>query len=62
VAATPVGRRDGLARLAAEADLVVCPHELEAIAVVGQAYDVFDPLDEWYVGALLEDAADERGR
>ena len=31
----------------------MCPHQLEEIAVVGQAYDVFDPLDEWYVGGLL---------
>jgi predicted phosphoribosyltransferase len=53
VAATPVGRLDGLARVAQEADEVVCPHQLEEIAVVGQAYDVFDPLDEWYVGGLL---------
>lgn len=53
VAATPVGRLDGLARVAQEADVVVCPHQLEEIAVVGQAYDVFDPLDEWYVGGLL---------
>ena len=53
VAATPVGRLDGLARVRDEADLVVCPHALEAIAVVGQAYDVFDPLDEWYVAGLL---------
>ena len=57
VAATPVGRVDGLARLRAEADLVVCPHPLDEIAVVGQAYDSFDPLDEWYVAALLADAA-----
>jgi predicted phosphoribosyltransferase len=53
VAATPVGRVDGLARVRGEADEVVCPHPLEEIAVVGQAYDIFDPLDEWYVGALL---------
>jgi putative phosphoribosyl transferase len=53
VAATPVGHVDGLARLRGEADLVVCPHPLEEIAVVGQAYDIFDPLDEWYVGGLL---------
>jgi putative phosphoribosyl transferase len=53
VAATPVGRVDGLARLAAEADTVVCPNRLEEIAVVGQAYDIFDPLDEWYVAGLL---------
>jgi putative phosphoribosyl transferase len=53
VAATPVGRVDGLARVREEADEIVCPHPLDEIAVVGQAYDVFDPLDEWYVGALL---------
>jgi putative phosphoribosyl transferase len=57
VAATPVGRVDGLARVGDEADLVVCPHPLHEIAVVGQAYDVFDPLDEWYVAGLLADAA-----
>jgi putative phosphoribosyl transferase len=53
VAATPVGHVDGLARLREEADLVVCPHPLDEIAVVGQAYDIFDPLEEWYVAALL---------
>jgi putative phosphoribosyl transferase len=57
IAATPVGHVDGLARLHDEADLVVCPHPLEQIAVVGQAYDSFDPLEEWYVGGLLADAA-----
>jgi predicted phosphoribosyltransferase len=60
VAATPVGHLRGLARLEGEADLVVCPHVLEEIAVVGQAYHVFDPLDEWYVAGLLADAAAER--
>jgi putative phosphoribosyl transferase len=53
VAAVPVGQVDGLARLREEADEVVCPHPLEQIAVVGQAYDSFDPLDEWYVAGLL---------
>ena len=57
IAATPVGHVDGLARLRQEADLVVCLHPLEEIAVVGQAYDSFDPLDEWYVAGLLADAA-----
>jgi putative phosphoribosyl transferase len=57
IAATPVGHVDGFARLREEADLVVCPHPLEQIAVVGQAYDIFDPLDEWYVAGLLADAA-----
>jgi putative phosphoribosyl transferase len=53
VAAVPVGHVDGLARLREEADLVVCPHPLEEIAVVGQAYESFEPLDEWYVAGLL---------
>ena len=53
IAATPVGRVDGLARLEPEADVVVCPNRLEELAVVGQAYDIFDPLDEWYVAGLL---------
>jgi putative phosphoribosyl transferase len=56
VAATPVGHVRGLARLREEADVIVCPHPLEEIAVVGQAYDAFDPLDEWYVAGLLADA------
>lgn len=56
VAATPVGHVRGLARVADEADAVICPHPLEEIAVVGQAYDIFDPLDEWYVAGLLADA------
>ena len=51
VAATPVAHVDGLERLREEADVVVCPHPLEQIAVVGQAYDIFDPLDE--VAGLL---------
>jgi putative phosphoribosyl transferase len=53
IAATPVGHVEGLERLRGEADLVVCPHPLEEIAVVGQAYDIFDPLEEWYVASLL---------
>jgi putative phosphoribosyl transferase len=53
IAATPVGHVAGLARLHDEADVVVCPHPLQQIAVVGQAYDSFDPLDEWYVSGLL---------
>jgi predicted phosphoribosyltransferase len=56
VAATPVGHVRGLARVREEADEVVCPHPLEEIAVVGQAYDVFDPLDEWYVAGLLAES------
>lgn len=56
IAATPVGHVAGLARLREEADVVVCPHPLEEIAVVGQAYDSFDPLEEWYVAGLLADS------
>jgi len=53
LAAVPVAHVDGLRLLAEPADEVVCPHQLEEIAVVGQAYDSFDPLDEWYVASLL---------
>lgn len=53
VAATPVGHVRGLARVRSEADVVVCPHPLEEIAVVGQAYESFDSLEEWYVSGLL---------
>jgi predicted phosphoribosyltransferase len=56
IAATPVAHVHGLARVREEADLVVCPHTLEQIAVVGQAYDIFEPLDEWYVAGLLADS------
>jgi predicted phosphoribosyltransferase len=55
VAATPVGHIDGLARVSEEVDEIVCPYALEQIAVVGQAYDSFEPLDEWYVAGLLAD-------
>jgi putative phosphoribosyl transferase len=61
IASTPVGHVHGLARVRLEADLVVCPHPLEEIAVVGQAYDSFDPLEEWYVAGLLADAAAREG-
>jgi putative phosphoribosyl transferase len=53
VAATPVAHIAGLARVREEADEVVCPSPLEEIAVVGQAYESFEPLDEWYVAGLL---------
>jgi putative phosphoribosyl transferase len=53
VAATPVAHVGALARLRPEADAVVCPHPLEEITVVGQAYESFEPLDEWYLAGLL---------
>jgi putative phosphoribosyl transferase len=53
VAAVPVAHVEAVARLEQEADEVICVHALEKIAVVGQAYDSFDPLDEWYVAGLL---------
>ena len=56
IAASPVGRNDGLERLEADADLVVCPHRLDDMAAVGQAYSSFEPLDEWYVAGLLAGA------
>ena len=55
VAAVPVAHVDGVSRLTGVADDVVCPHPLKQIAVVGQAYDSFDPLDEWYVSSLLDE-------
>ena len=55
VAAVPVAHVGGLRRLEEVADEVVCPHPLDPIAVVGQAYDSFDPLDEWYVASLLNE-------
>jgi predicted phosphoribosyltransferase len=58
IAAIPVGHLRGLARVREEADIVVCLHPLDEIAVVGQAYDIFEPLDEWYVAGLLADAAE----
>jgi predicted phosphoribosyltransferase len=61
VAATPVGQVEGLGRMRDEADAVVCPHPLEEIAVVGQAYDIFDPLDEWYVADLLRAGGADEG-
>jgi predicted phosphoribosyltransferase len=56
IAASPVGRSDGLERLHAAADLIVCAHRLDDIAAVGQAYSSFEPLDEWYVAGLLAGA------
>jgi putative phosphoribosyl transferase len=56
IVASPVGRSDGLERLYAEADLVICAHRLDDIAAVGQAYSSFEPLDEWYVAGLLAGA------
>jgi predicted phosphoribosyltransferase len=53
VAATPVAHIAGLARVSELADEVVCPSPLEEIAVVGPAYDGFEPLEEWYVAGLL---------
>jgi putative phosphoribosyl transferase len=53
VAAVPVAHVDALSRLSEVADEIVCPHPLDRIAVVGQAYDSFDPLDEWYIAGLL---------
>jgi putative phosphoribosyl transferase len=54
VAATPVAHVAGLARVREEADDVVCPSPLEELAVVGQAYESFEPLEEWYVASLLD--------
>jgi predicted phosphoribosyltransferase len=53
LAATPIAHVAGLALVRQEADDVVCPSPLEEIAVVGQAYESFEPLEEWYVAGLL---------
>jgi predicted phosphoribosyltransferase len=55
-AAVPVAAPRGLDRVSAEADAAVCPHVLDELAVVGQAYQLFEPLDEWYVAGLLRDS------
>jgi predicted phosphoribosyltransferase len=55
LAAVPVAAPRGLARVAAEADGVLCPHVIDELAVVGQAYHLFEPLEEWYVAELLAD-------
>jgi predicted phosphoribosyltransferase len=52
-AAVPVAAPRGLERVSAEADAAFCPHVVEGLAVVGQAYHLFEPLDEWYVAGLL---------
>lgn len=46
VLAVPVGAPDSLDRLAAEADLVVCPHRPAAFSAVGQWYDEFEQLTD----------------
>ncbi len=64
IAAAPVAHPGGIERLRVEADVVLCPHVVAEIAVVGQAYDIFDPLDEWYVAGLLraeQEPEPERG-
>jgi predicted phosphoribosyltransferase len=53
VAATPVAHIAGLTRVREEVDEVVCLSPLEEISVVGQAYDSFEPLEEWYIAGLL---------
>ncbi|MFF7749517.1 phosphoribosyltransferase [Streptomyces sp. NPDC007971] len=46
VLAVPVGAPDSLDRLAAEADLVICPHRPAAFSAVGQWYDEFEQLTD----------------
>ncbi|MEU5539647.1 phosphoribosyltransferase family protein [Streptomyces sp. NPDC020362] len=46
VLAVPVGAPDSLDLLAAEADLVVCPHRPAAFSAVGQWYDDFEQLTD----------------
>ena len=51
----PVAAPRGLSRAAEVADAVLCPHVLEALEIVGQAYEDFEALDEWFVAGLLEE-------
>ncbi|MEU9987398.1 phosphoribosyltransferase family protein [Streptomyces sp. NPDC048045] len=54
VLAVPVGAPDSLDRLAAEADLVVCPHRPAAFSAVGQWYDDFEQLTDADVLDVLQ--------
>jgi hypothetical protein len=40
-------------------ELETSPISGRTTVVVGQAYDIFDPLDEWYGAGLLADAPTE---
>ena len=53
VAAVPVGARQSTAVLRAEADAVVCPHELSDLVAVGLWYRAFGQVDDAEVAALL---------
>lgn len=53
VLAAPVGAPDTLARLADEADSVVCPYQPGDFMAVGQFYDDFTQVDDEQVLALL---------
>lgn len=46
VLAVPVGAPDSLDSLAAEADVIVCPHRPAAFSAVGQFYDDFGQLSD----------------
>ncbi|MFF8950560.1 phosphoribosyltransferase [Streptomyces sp. NPDC014940] len=46
VLAVPVGAPDSLDSLAAEADMIVCPHRPAAFSAVGQFYDDFGQLSD----------------
>jgi putative phosphoribosyl transferase len=53
-ACVPVAATKGLGRLEAEGVPVLCPEPLPGLEIVGQAYEMFDTLDEWYVKGLLD--------
>ncbi|GGW63826.1 phosphoribosyltransferase [Streptomyces lucensis JCM 4490] len=53
VLAVPVGAPDSLDLLAAEADVVLCPHRPSGFAAVGQWYDDFEQLTDTQVLAAL---------
>jgi alpha-beta hydrolase superfamily lysophospholipase len=60
VVAVPVGSSDTVARLAQEADSVVCPAPLADLGAVGLWYRDFRPVSDEEVIALLADLAELR--
>ena len=53
--AVPVGASRSLRFLAHEADEVVCPYEIEDFGAVGYWYDLFTPVENGEIVALLDE-------
>lgn len=58
VVAVPIGAPETIARLRAEADVVVCLEPLEELGAVGLWYLDFHPVSDEEVTALLDEASD----